>query len=293
MATAAGDGIESRRRLIGLALLAPALVFLIAFFVVPMGYMVEESLHPWKGDGGNEAELSVEQYRKVAGAGRTLRSFERTLRIAAISTAITFVVSYPIALMLLWANRRLRTSLLVIIFLSLASSLIVRNYGWLVTLAEAGPLSKLLVAIGAIEAPIRLTFSESAIIIALVHYAMPFMILPIYASLLRIPSSLGEAARSLGAPPWRALASVVVPLSMPGIFGGTMLTFALCMSAFVTPLLLGSPANSMISQVAAEQFLVQLNFPYGSAIIIALTLVTFAIVAAYTFAVRKVFRIHV
>lgn len=281
------------RRLIGLALVAPALVFLFAFFVVPLGYMVEESLHPWQGDGGNEAAFSTGQYQKLANSARTLRSFERTLRIATVATAITFAVSYPIALMLLWAGRRLRTSLLVVVFLSLASSLIVRNYGWLVTLAEAGPLNKILVALGVLDAPMRLTFSETAIVVALVHYAMPFMILPIYASLLRIPTSLGEAAQSLGASPLRALGNVVLPLSMPGIFGGTMLTFALCMSAFVTPLLLGSPANSMISQVAAEQFLVQLNFPLGSAIIIALTMVTFAIVAAYTLVVRKVFRVHV
>lgn len=281
------------RRLIGLALVAPALVFLFAFFVVPLGYMVEESLHPWQGDGGNEAAFSTGQYQKLANSARTLRSFERTLRIATVATAITFAVSYPIALMLLWAGRRLRTSLLVVVFLSLASSLIVRNYGWLVTLAEAGPLNKILVALGVLDAPMRLTFSETAIVVALVHYAMPFMILPIYASLLRIPASLGEAAQSLGASPLRALGNVVLPLSMPGIFGGTMLTFALCMSAFVTPLLLGSPANSMISQVAAEQFLVQLNFPLGSAIIIALTVVTFAIVAAYTLVVRKVFRVHV
>lgn len=293
MGVGEATGAARSRWLIGLALVGPALVFLVVFFVVPLGYMVEESLRPWKGEGGNEAAFSLEQYGKVTQSARTLRSFERTLRIASVSTAITFLISYPIALMLLWAGRKLRTTVLVIVFLSLASSLIVRNYGWLVTLAEAGPLNKALVALGLIDAPVRLTFSEVAIIVALVHYAMPFMILPIYASLLRIPSSLGEAAQSLGATPLRALLNVVLPLSVPGIFGGTMLTFALCMSAFVTPLLLGSPANSMISQVAAEQFLVQLNFPLGSAIIVALTLITFAIVAAYTLTVRKMFRVHV
>lgn len=281
------------RRWTGLLLVAPALVFLLAFYVVPLGYMVEESLHPWQGDGGDPKAWSVEQYDKVAQGGRTVRAFQRTLRISVVSTLVTLALAYPVALMLLWAGRRLRTSILLVVFLSLASSLIVRNYGWMVTLAEAGPLNKLLVALGLLEAPVRMTFNETAIMVGLVHYALPFMILPIYASLLRLPPSLTEAAQSLGAHPARALAGIVLPLSMPGIFGGTMLTFAICMSAFVTPLLLGSPANSMISQVAAEQFLVQLNFPFGSAIIVSLTVVTLAIVAAYTFAVRRLFRANV
>lgn len=277
----------------GLLLVVPALAFLLVFYVVPLGYMVEESLHPWQSDGGNPATFSVEQYETLAKGGRTLRTFERTLRISALSTAITLALAYPIALMLLWAGRRLRTAVLVIVFLSLASSVIVRNYGWLVTLAEAGPLNKLAIALGLIDSPVRLIFTEAAIVIALVHYCLPFMILPIYGSLLRVPATLTQAAQSLGANPLRATLGVLVPLSMPGIYGGTMLTFAICMSAFVTPLLLGSPANSMMSQIAAEQFLVQLNFPFGSAIIVALTIVTFAIVGLYTFIVRRLFRAYV
>jgi ABC-type spermidine/putrescine transport system permease subunit I len=281
------------RWLIALALAAPALVFLVVFYVVPLGYMVAESLHPWRGDGGDERIVSIEQYGKVAKGGRTVRAFERTVRIAAIATAASFVVSYPIALLLLGAGRRLRTSLLLVVFVSLASSLLVRNYGWLVTLSDTGPLNRLFITLGIVDAPVRMVYSEGAIIVALVHYTMPFMILPVFASLLRIPASYTEAAQSLGAGPFRALAGIVLPLSIPGIFGGTLLTFAICMSAFVTPLMLGSPSTSMISQVAAEQFLVQLNFPFGSAVIVSLTTATFAIVAAYTLAVRRVFRAQV
>ena len=119
------------------------------------------------------------------------------------------------------------------------------------------------------------------------------MVLPIFASLLRIPASLQESAQSLGATPWQVLRQIVWPLSIPGVFGGTVLVFSLSMSAFVTPLMLGSPSTSMISQVAAEQFLVQLNFPLGSAVVVLLTALTFGIVAAYAFVVRKLFHVHV
>jgi putative spermidine/putrescine transport system permease protein len=282
-----------RRYLPALILLAPILVFLLVFYVVPLAQMVVESLRPWQGDASADGAWTLRQYERLWSSGRTYRAVERTIRISLISTAITFLISYPVALLLLNAGRRVRTALLLAIFVSLASSLIVRNYGWLVTLADAGPVNRLLVSLGLIDQPMRMVYSEGATIVALVHYAMPFMILPIYGSLLRIPHSYGEAAQSLGAHPFRGLWTIVLPLSIPGIFGGTMLTYALCMSAFVTPLMLGSPATAMISQVATEQFLVQLNFPFGSAIIIGLTILTFAIVFAYGLIIRKVFRTDV
>lgn len=279
-------------RAAGVMLVAPALLFLAVFYVVPLGYLVEESLRPWSGDADPAAALGLQQYERVWSSGRSWRALERTVRMSVVSTFITFLLAYPIALFLLRAGPRLRTAILLSLFVSLASSLIVRNYGWLVTLADAGPVNQLLLALGVVDTPLRLVYSEEATIVALVHYALPFMVLPIYGALLRIPPSFVEASQSLGAGPWRALTGIVLPLSMPGVFGGTTLTFAICMSAFVTPLMLGSPATSMISQVAAEQFLVQLNFPFGSAMIVALTLVTFAILFAYTVFVRTAVRIH-
>ncbi len=275
-------------------LIGPALVFLLVFYVAPFAQLILESLKP--SGAPARAPLSVlglDQYAGLFGSGRTRRALWRTLWMSGVTTLITLVVAYPIALLLLQVGRRVRTALLTIVFVSLASSLIVRNYGWLVTLADGGPVNALLRAVGLIDAPLRLVYSEGATIVALVHYAIPFMVLPLFASLLRIPASLQESAQSLGATPWTVLRQIVWPLSMPGVFGGTVLVFSLSMSAFVTPLMLGSPSTSMISQVAAEQFLVQLNFPLGSAIVVLLTALTFAIIAAYALVVRKVFRIHV
>jgi ABC-type spermidine/putrescine transport system permease subunit I len=275
-------------------LIGPALVFLLAFYVAPFAQLVLESLRPTGAPARVPlSALGLDQYTSLFGSGRTTRALKRTLWMSGATTAITLVVSYPLALLLLQVGRRVRTALLTIVFVSLASSLIVRNYGWLVTLADAGPVNAVLRAVGLIDAPVRLVYSEGATIVALVHYAIPFMVLPVFASLLRIPASLQESAQSLGATPWTVLREIVWPLSMPGVFGGTVLVFSLSMSAFVTPLMLGSPSTSMISQVAAEQFLVQLNFPLGSAIVVVLTALTFAIVAAYAFLVRKVFRVHV
>jgi putative spermidine/putrescine transport system permease protein len=282
-----------RRYAPGALLLAPLIVFMLGFYVLPFLQMAGESLTYWSGDGAAGAEPTLHQYAKTFESGRATGAILRTFRIALVSVALCLALSYPIALWLLFAGRALRTAVLLATFISLAASLIVRNYGWLVVLADNGPVNVLLIAAGLIEFPLRLTYGEGAIVVALVHYGMPFMILPIYGSLLRIPPALWEASASLGAGGWRTLGRIVLPLSMPGVFGGTMLVFAVSMSAFVTPLMLGSPSTAMVSQVAAEQLLVQLNFAWGSAIIIVLTTLTLALVAAYALVVKRVFRIDV
>jgi ABC-type spermidine/putrescine transport system permease subunit I len=276
-----------RRRLTGLILLAPLFAFLVAAYAIPVVGMLTESV---RGKGGG---LTLEHYGWVFDSPRTMRAFWRTLNISLIATAITLLVSFPIVLLMLRASSRLKAILLFVTFVSLAASLLVRNYGWLVMLADQGPVNRLLVWLGLFERPRRMVYSEGAILVALVHYSLPFMILPIYGALQRIPPSLLEAPASLGASGWAVLRTVVLPLSMPGVFGGTVLTFAVCMSAFVTPLMLGSPATSMLSQVAADQMLVTLDFARGSAMITLLTLTTFVAVLVYSLLLRRVLRVDV
>lgn len=282
-ARAAGD----RDRLTGILLLAPLVVFLIAAYALPVVGMLTQSLT--KSGGG----VTFDHYAWVLNSPRTMRAFWRTFNISLIATGLTLLVSFPIALMMLRAGTRLKAALLFITFVSLAASLLVRNYGWLVVLADQGPVNRMMLALGIWDAPKRMVYSEGAIVVALVHYALPFMILPIYGALQRIPPSLMEAPASLGASGWTVLRTVVLPLSMPGVFGGTVLTFAVSMSAFVTPLMLGSPATSMMSQVAADQMLVTLDFARGSAMITMLTITTFAAVMIYAGLLRRVMKIHV
>ena len=224
-------------------LLGPAAVLLIAFYAIPFLRMIAESLAPANA-GAGWMGMSLEHFERLTSSGRVQRALTRTLRMSGWVTLITLVISFPLALYLVRAGRTIRTAFLIALFVSLASSLIVRNYGWLVTLADAGPLNRLLIALGFLNAPMRMVYSEGATIVALVHYAIPFMTLPIFAALLRIPSSLSDSAASLGATPWRVIRDVIWPLAMPGVFGGVVLTFALSMSAFVTP------PNTMMSAPA-------------------------------------------
>lgn len=276
-----------------LCLLGPLLGFMVVFYAAPFVNLTQESFQSWVGEDTPKATPTLDYYVKTFTSSRASRAFVRTFRISIISTIIALLICYPIALLLIRAGPRTRTTLLLIIFISLASSLIVRNYGWLVVLADQGPVNQLLVALGLTTRGFRMVYSEGATIVALIHYVMPFMILPIYGALLRIPDSYAEASVSLGAGSWATLRKVIFPLSMAGVFGGTILSFAICMSAFVTPLMLGSPATAMMSQVAAEQLLVQQNFPWGSAIVVILTVATFAVVVLYSLMIRKVMKVDV
>lgn len=266
---------------------------MVVFYGAPFVYLGQESFRSWVGEDVPKKEPTVAYYEKTFTSSRTRRALVRTFEISVISTVIALIICYPVALLLLNMGRRARATLLLVIFISLASSLIIRNYGWLIVLADQGPLNNILIWLGIIDRGMRMVYSEGATIVALVHYVMPFMILPIFGSLIRIPPSYAEASQSLGATAFTTFRKVVFPLSMPGVFGGTILSFAICMSAFVTPLMLGSPATAMISQVAAEQLLVQQNFPWGSAIVVILTASTFAIVVLYGLLVRKVMRADV
>lgn len=270
-------------------LVAPAIVFMLAFYVVPVAKLIAASFRASDADAG----LSLSAYVSVLGSQRFLSSLERTLGISVIATGLTFLIALPIALFLIGAGRRTRTFVLIVTFVSLSASLIVRNYGWLVVLADSGPINRLLLTLGIVSSPVRMAYSEGATMVALVHYALPFMILPIYGSLVRVKPSLWEAAQALGGSPARTLWSVVLPLTMPGIYGGVCLTFAIATSLFVTPMMLGSPATAFVSQLAADEFLVQLNFARGAAIVVVLTFSTFAVLAAYTLAVRRIGRTHV
>ena len=261
---------------------------MLAAYVLPLAGLVTQSLH----GAETPPQWGLSQYAAALGSRRVMAALGRTLRLGVLATAITFAVSYPIALFLVGAGRRLRTAVLLVTFVSLAASLIVRNYGWLVVLADAGPVNRLLLAMGVTSTPMRLVYSEGATLVALVHYAMPFMILPIYGALIRLPPSLWEAAQALGASPWTVLRTVLLPLSMPGVYGGTTLTFAIVVSAFVTPLMLGSPSTAFISQVAADEFLVQLNFGRGAAILVLLALIVFGALALYGLAVARVGKAH-
>lgn len=229
-----------QRRVYAAAGLA-SLAFFIAFFAWPVGAVLINSFRPSPAGG-----FGLGGYARFLTDPFYLQATRRTLAIAALSTAVTVVVGYGIALFV--ATRvRGRSIWLMMAVAPMLVSLVLRLYGWMILLSERGPVNRLLAALGIIEQPLPLLFSRLAVVVGIVHYCLPFMVLTVYSALRRIEPAVQEAAWTLGANGWYAFRTIVLPLSMPGVIAGTSITFALSASTFVVPLMIGGPRERMLS----------------------------------------------
>lgn len=175
----------------------------------------------------------------------------RTFSIALMVTVLCVLIGYPYALLLASASGWLRNVLFMAVLLPLWTSLLVRTAAWFILLQNKGLINDALIALGFIEEPIALIFNRVGVVIAMTHVLLPFMVLPIYSVLKTIPSNLMPAASSLGAAPWRAFLSILLPLSYRGILSGMLLVFMTAIGYYITPALIGGPGDQMISSIIA------------------------------------------
>jgi spermidine/putrescine transport system permease protein len=195
----------------------------------------------------------------------------RTFVIAGIVTVLSALIGYPVAYYLARRAKRMRVLLFTLIVLPLWTSYLVRTFAWMLVLGSSGVLNWMLQAIGLTHAPIRwFLYSEFAVIIALVHIYLPFFILPVFAVLEKLDHRLLEASADLGAGPWTTFWKLTLPLSRPGIATGCLLVFIPAAGAYVTPELLGGPNVIMVGSVIAQQFGLVFEYPFGSALALAL-----------------------
>lgn len=242
------------------ALLVPALCFELLFFIVPLLGIAALSLTSARG-------LSSAHYVDFFSSSYTVSALLRTIRLSFLATIVALVVGYPVALYLVSPGMRGKTFVTFAIIAPLFVSPVVRSYGWLILLRHGGPLPWL--------------FTEYAIVIGLAHVNLSFTVLAISASLQQIDPALTRAARNLGAGPLKAFARITLPLSSPGVAAGTLLTFSLSASAFVTPALVGGSRIPMMSYVVYNDGLVLLDWPRAAAVAIVLLAVTLTVAAIY------------
>jgi len=256
-----------RERLI---LLTPGTFWLMVFFLAPLFVLFIYSF--WV----------VENYRIVVDPG--LRNYTkiisgeiyygvaiRTIRIALVVTVLSLLISYPVAYYLARKVRRFRFTLLMLIIMPLWISFLVRTFAWALVLGRNGVINQALQGIGLTDEPLEwLLYSEFAVTIALIHIYMPFMVLPIYAVLERFDGTLLEAARDMGASKLRAFLTVTLPLSMPGVIAGTIFVFVPAIGAYVTPELIGGTDGMMFGNLIAQQFGATFEYPFGSALTVAM-----------------------
>jgi putrescine transport system permease protein len=204
-----------------------------------------------------------------------------SIRIAAISTGLLLLIGFPIAYAMARAPAGWRTVLVALVILPFWTSFLIRVYAWIGILRSEGLLNGALTALGLIDEPLAILNTEVAVYIGIVYAYLPFMVLPLYASLEKLDHSLIEAAQDLGSPPWRAFWSITVPLAWPGIVAGSLLCFIPAVGEFVIPDLLGGSETLMIGRTLWSEFFSNRDWPLASAVAIVLLLLLVVPIAIY------------
>jgi spermidine/putrescine transport system permease protein len=252
---------ESRR---GFLMALPGYAYLVIFFAVPMLIIFVYSFGTRSATGktilGN---WNFESYRRLFDH-LVLGVMWRSLWLAVATTAICLLISYPFAYYIATRGPRLRGLLMVLVMIPFWTNFLVRTYAWRLILGRNGPLAAVLGWFGLEDT--RLLFTTTAVLIGLVYGHLPFMVLPLYASIERLDWSLVEAARDLYAGGWKAFRKVTLPLSMPGVVGGTILTFIPCFGAYIEPELLGGAQTLMLGSFIQKQYYAVSDWPFGSAL---------------------------
>jgi putrescine transport system permease protein len=224
----------------------------------------------WAGLKEFAAQLSADSFRLLASDAIYLLSYFKSLEIAAVSTAILVLIGYPVAYGIARAPRAWQPLLVMAIILPFWTSFLIRVYAWINILQRDGLLNEILLRLHVIDVPVAWLSSDTAIYIGVVYSYLPFMVLPLYATLEKMDESLLEAAADLGCPRWKTFWLVTFPLSLPGLAAGALLCFIPVVGEFVIPDLLGGSETLMIGQTLWTEFFSNRDWPVASAITIAL-----------------------
>ncbi len=273
-------------------------LWLVVFFLIPFLIVIKISLSQtaiaippyvpvldlaagWAGIREFVAGLGLDNFAILLSDDIYALSYLKSLQVAAVSTAILLVIGYPIAYAMARAPRWLQSVLVMLVVLPFWTSFLIRVYAWINILQTDGLLNRALRAIGLIDAPVAWLASDTAIYIGIVYSYLPFMVLPLYATLEKQDETLLEAAADLGAPRWQAFWRVTAPLSLPGIAAGALLCFIPITGEFVIPDLLGGSDSLMIGQTLWTEFFSNKDWPVASAIAVVLLLALVVPIAIY------------
>ncbi|MFJ9989330.1 ABC transporter permease [Pseudomonas putida] len=271
---------RQHRDLRGYLLSAPALALFAALLIVPLLLTLVLSFNVFDYEVGIRADhWTFEHYLALLGDSYFLEIFWRTFWISALVTLLCVVIGVPEAYILSRMGSPWRSIFLVVILTPLLISVVVRAFGWSLLLGADGLVNHAIQALGG--APMKLLYTPFAVIVALVHVMLPFMIIPVWTSLQKLDPAAEQAALSLGASQAKVMRLVVLPQVMPGVLSGTLIVFGLAASSFAIPGLLGGRRLKMVATLVYDQYLADLNWPMGAAIAIALLLVNLLIMLSW------------
>jgi putative spermidine/putrescine transport system permease protein len=260
-----------RRWLVPALLLAPALAWIAAFFIAPLGLMVWHSV----------AQKGIAPYVQIMTAPVYVKVLGTTLEICFIVTGCCLVLGYPVAYAMTVARPAARGLMLVLVVLPYWLDYIVRSYSWMILLGRKGLVNDILIDIGLTDGPVKLLYTLFSVSVGMIQILLPLMTLTLFGAMLRIDRRLLDAASIHGAGRWTAFRTVFLPLSLPGVYGASLLVFVTSLGFYITPALLGSPEQTMISQSIMVLASELLDWPLASAAGVLLLVVTLALVMLY------------
>ena len=268
-----------------LVILVPA-IWLTIFFLVPLAIVFGISLAtrefgqpPYSdlltvgAEGTVQLTLHLSNYLFLLSDTLYLSAYLNSIKIAAISTGVALLIGYPMAYAIARAPERWRNILLMMVILPFWTSFLLRVYAWIGFMRGNGVINNTLLALGIINEPLVLLQTDFAVYVGIVYTYLPFMILPLYTSLVKLDQSLLEASADLGARPMGTFFNVTLPLSMPGVVAGSLLVFIPAIGEFVIPALLGGPGTLMIGRVLWDEFFSNRDWPVAAAVAFAMLLV--------------------
>ena len=266
----AAPGLFRTRTLPTGVLVLPLVIFLVLFYAYPVLDMLARSVHPqgW----------SLAPYGSLFDGDVFWRVMSITLTISAIVTVTCLLLAFPLAYWLAQKPPARANLLLLLVLVPFWTSILVRSYAWMALLERHGIINNILLWIGVADRPVRLLNTRFAVCLAMVHVLLPFMVLPLYATLRGLDWRLVRAAQSLGATPWGTMRQVVLPLARPGLAAGVTLVFTLSIGFYITPVLVGGPSDVMAAVLISDQ-VSNLAWPQASAMAAVLLALVLAVTA--------------
>jgi len=260
-----------------LKLALPLAGFFLVFFITPLLMLIFVSLHT----DIEMKQFGLDQFRKFLSDPYSLSVLGQTLLIGAETTALCLLLGFPLAWLFIRSPSWLRGVLILIILLPLLTSVVVRTFAWIVILGRLGIVNSALMALGLIDTPLRLLYSEGGLVIALAQVHLPLMVLPIIAALSRIDPNLADASAALGAGAWRTFLRITVPLTLAGIIAGCLLTYCMSLTAFITQTLIGGGQMMLMPAYIYQQVAAAQNWPFAAAISVIFLVTVLAAVTVF------------
>lgn len=280
--------VEKPRRRTGelLGLLGPGLIWLLIFTLLPLLIVLAVSFATRGTYGGIRWDMSFDQYTRLAFTDGQfdplyLRILLRSLWIGLLATVICLLMGYPFAYYLARRPARWRGALMLLVLIPFWTNFLVRTYAWMFLFRDEGLINNTLQALGLTTSPIPMLFNETAIVVGLVYGYLPFMVIPIFASIEKFDFTLQEAASDLGAGAFMFFRRVLLPLTAPGIVAGSILVFIPSVGAYITPDLLGGAKVQMVGNSIQQLYLSTRDWPFGSAMSIVLMAVVLGATLLY------------